>query len=164
MRFDVADQLSNVHKVNISVYLTDGREWNYSNVQNPKFWNNSTYGRVIWDPTIFNGNVSQVTAKDIERVVIVVQDGFGNTRLNTIHTNGTKEEQVIIGNDSLIRLPDKEKIPHSLSPPVVTYPRAGDGCNGIVNIEWIPLADYQSHIKIVGYILQKHKRVFYFLS
>ncbi|UCG03711.1 MAG: hypothetical protein JSW11_06935 [Candidatus Heimdallarchaeota archaeon] len=109
MRFDVTDELSNVYNVNASVHLKNGDEIIFSNMKNPIFWKNSTYGRVVWDSTIFNIDVHQVEERDIEYVIITVQDDFGNTRQCMIFPTGSQIENVFSGGQYLLRMPDKKR-------------------------------------------------------
>lgn len=85
MRFDVTDELSNIHKVNASVFLNNGDKLLFNNIFNPIFWRNSTYGRVIWNSAEFNNEGKQVKAGDINYIIIDTQDGIGNIRRNLIN-------------------------------------------------------------------------------
>lgn len=113
MRFDVTDELSNIHDVNASVHLLNGTEFTFSNMKNPTFWGNSTYGRIIWNSSIINYNVPQVMTTDVDYTLITVQDGFGNIRRRTICSHGFHNDEIIPGNEFLLRLPDKN--PSSLN-------------------------------------------------
>jgi hypothetical protein len=108
MRFEVFDDLSDIFKVNATVALKDCRTFSFTKIKNPIFWQNSTYGRIIWDQTIFNRDVQQITEKDISSIKIDVQDSFGNTRKLIFYSNKTYLETIILGESQLFRLPDKE--------------------------------------------------------
>ncbi|MFX0207982.1 MAG: hypothetical protein ACFFDT_18495, partial [Candidatus Hodarchaeota archaeon] len=109
MRFDVTDAQTNVQKVNASVSLENGTVWYYSNVKNPIFWQNSTYGRVVWNSTKNNYNLQQINESEVLYAEIMAQDGFGNIRVSAFYPNGTKtgNDQIIIGNQTLLHFPDK---------------------------------------------------------
>jgi hypothetical protein len=85
MRFDVTDELANIHKVNASVFLHNGNRFILNSIKNPIFWGNSTYGRVIWNFYDFNNEVRQIKVEDINYIIIYTQDGFGNIRRNIIY-------------------------------------------------------------------------------
>ncbi len=111
LRFNVEDSLSNVLSVNASVYLNDGRIFDFPNMKNPIFWKNTTYGRVIWDSSMINTDFPQIIKEDIEQIIIHVQDGFGNLLQRTIYSDGSEEDlQILACDDVLLRYEDKPQI------------------------------------------------------
>ncbi len=120
MRFEVFDSLSDIFHVNATVVLKDCRTFSFPKIKNPIFWRNSTYGRIIWDNTIFNKDIPQITEEDIKFIKIDVQDSFGNTRRVTYYSKRNYYENIILGESQLFRLPDKEpsaynRLPENLS-------------------------------------------------
>ncbi|MFX0013864.1 MAG: polysaccharide deacetylase family protein [Promethearchaeota archaeon] len=108
MRFDVIDELSNVYQVNTTVYLKNGAKFTFSDIKNPIFWKNSTYGRVLWDSTIVNTDIPQIEKEDVLYTSITAQDAFGNTLHCTIYPFGWRMERITLGNQVLLHLPDKQ--------------------------------------------------------
>ncbi len=108
MRFDVVDTDSNVIKVNSSVYLKNGKNFHFSKMKNPVFWNNNTYGRVVWDSSQWNEDIRQITVNEINYIVITAIDGFNNVLKAKIYPNGKIDYEVAIpSNGKIVNLPDK---------------------------------------------------------
>ncbi|MFX1513470.1 MAG: hypothetical protein ACFFCQ_12855, partial [Promethearchaeota archaeon] len=110
MRLEVEDDWANVYKVNASVHLHNNQTIKFVNMQNPIFWKNSTYGRVLW----------KINEQEVDSTQVMVQDGFGNTRYVKIYSNNSLVEQRIRGNEILKRLPDKRSSSEQLLPYLIT--------------------------------------------
>ncbi|UCG03903.1 MAG: hypothetical protein JSW11_07935 [Candidatus Heimdallarchaeota archaeon] len=108
MRFDVTDDQSDIYQVNASIHLKNGKKLTFSKMENPLFWKNSTFGRVVWDSTILNSDKQQIDVEDISYTHIFVQDSFGNIRHSTIFSCGWQKDLVIQGGQSLLHMPNKE--------------------------------------------------------
>lgn len=146
MRFDVNDSQTNVHHVNASIHLLNGTIWNYSNIQNPIFWQNSTYGRVVWNSSRINNGIPQINKNEVNFTVITALDGFGNTRISQIFMDGSRQEQIIEGNGSLLRFPDKDKIPHKINDFMISSPLPHNGpFNETISIAWEDADDSWNH-------------------
>ncbi|MFW9854372.1 MAG: polysaccharide deacetylase family protein [Candidatus Thorarchaeota archaeon] len=145
MRFEVNDELTNIFRVYASVYLDNGTVWNYTNIKNPTFWQNSSYGRVVWNPNIINYGVPQINQNDVKFTVVTAIDGFGNTKTSKQFRNGTIVEQDKIGNGILQKFGDKTKIPHFLSELKLTFPTGGEILNDTQIVNWTPVTDSWGH-------------------
>jgi hypothetical protein len=110
LRFTVEDTLSNVFMVNASVYLKNREKLDFPVMKNPIFWGNNSYGRVLWDASVINRYVPQITANDIDHLIIHVEDGFGNHLQKTVYSNGhEKDVRIISSQDELLHLLAKPK-------------------------------------------------------
>jgi hypothetical protein len=110
LRFTAEDSFSNVFMVNASVYLKNRDIIDFPVIKNPIFWGNNSYGRVIWDSSIINRDIPQITVEDIKHLIIHAQDGFGNHLQKKVYPDGTEKDiRIISTTGGLLRLMDKPK-------------------------------------------------------
>ncbi len=110
LRFTVEDANANVLSVNASVYLKNGEIFDFPTIKNPIFWDNSSYGRVLWNSTLLNRDIPQITEDDIMLIKIHVQDGFGNLLQKTVYSNGKiYSHRILSSQKNLLKLKSKPK-------------------------------------------------------
>ncbi|MGQ4894938.1 MAG: polysaccharide deacetylase family protein [Candidatus Njordarchaeia archaeon] len=70
LMFDVVDNSSYIKDVNITIALKNGSIISYENIRNPIFWNNSTYGRILFGMNVSDISTITITAIDISNNAI----------------------------------------------------------------------------------------------
>ncbi|WP_455463098.1 hypothetical protein [Candidatus Hodarchaeum mangrovi] len=95
LRFEACDEDSQVVEVNAMVTLFNNSQFFYKQMKNPIFWNNNSYGRVLWNPNIYNGDVQQISKQEVKSTTIIVKDGLGNIRKSTFDQFGGLIETIV---------------------------------------------------------------------